>query len=408
MRILIVSQYFWPENFRINDLCEELVKRGHDVTLLTGLPNYPSGTVFEEYKQSPKSFGEYKGARVIRVPIISRGYGSSLRLVLNYLSYVILAGFYGVFKFRKKQFDVTFVYEPSPVTVCLPAIFIRNFKKIPVVFWVLDLWPETLQSVGFVKSEKVLNAVGKLVSYIYNRCDLVLGQSEAFYEGIARYCRDKSKIKYFPSWSEEIFSQQQVNTENPLSAEESTFKILFAGNVGEAQDFPSLLQAAEQLQSSNSNAVFYIVGDGRMFSWLEQEVIKRNLEARIRLLGRQPLEAMPDFYAAADVLLVTLKESPVFAKTIPGKVQTYLAAGKPILTMMTGEGSEVIVRAECGLIADSSDYRKLCQNIESLSVMSREQLSELGDNARKYADTHFNREKLINQLEDWFHSVSYA
>ncbi|KXJ51766.1 MAG: glycosyltransferase WbuB [Thalassospira sp. Nap_22] len=408
MRILIVSQYFWPENFRINDLCEELVRRGHDVTVLTGLPNYPSGTVFDEYKQSPKIFRDYKGVKVIRVPVISRGYGSSLRLVLNYLSYVVLAGFYGIVKFRKKQFDVTFVYEPSPVTVCLPAIAIRKFKKIPVVFWVLDLWPETLQSVGAVKSEKLLNAVGKLVSYIYDRCDLVLGQSEAFYDGIARYCRDKSKIKYFPSWSEEIFSRQQANTDNPLSTEEATFKVLFAGNVGEAQDFPSLLKAAEHLQSINSNAVFYIVGDGRVSAWLEREVFKRGLEKRVRLLGRQALDAMPDFYAEADVLLVTLKKSPVFEKTIPGKIQTYLTAGKPILTMMTGEGSEVIVRAECGLIADSGDYHKLCQNIESLSAMSREELLELGENARKYADIHFNREKLINQLEEWFHSVSYV
>ena len=229
MRILIVSQYFWPENFRINDLCEELIKRGHDVTLLTGVPNYPSGKVFEEYRENPKGFREYKGSRVIRVPIIPRGYGSSLKLVLNYISYVVLAGLYGVFRFRKKQFDVTFVYEPSPVTVCLPAVFIRKFKKVPVVFWVLDLWPETLQSVGVVKSERVLNAVGKLVSYIYNRCDLVLGQSEAFYDGIARYCDDKSKIKYFPSWSEAGFSQQKTNSDNPLAAEESEFKILFAG-----------------------------------------------------------------------------------------------------------------------------------------------------------------------------------
>jgi len=384
------------------------VRRGHDVTVLTGLPNYPSGKVFDEYKQSPKSFRDYKGAKVIRLPIVSRGYGSSIRLVLNYLSYVILAGFYGILKFSKKQFDVTFVYEPSPVTVCLPAIAIRKLKKIPVVFWVLDLWPETLESVGAVRSKKLLNAVGKLVSYIYDHCDLVLGQSEAFYDGIARYCYDKSKIKYFPSWSEEIFSQRQVNTNNTLRSEEAAFKILFAGNVGEAQDFPSLLQAAEQLQSHNSNAIFYIVGDGRLSTWLEQEVIKRGLEERVRLLGRQALEAMPDFYAAADALLVMLKESPVFAKTIPGKVQTYLTAGKPILTMMTGEGSEVIVRAECGLIADSSDYHKLCENIEILSAMSREDLLELGENARQYADIHFNREKLINKLEEWFHSVSYG
>lgn len=404
MRILVVTQYFWPENFRINDLVEEFVKRGHQVTILTGKPNYPSGTLFPEFEAEPENFNHYKGCKVVRVPVTMRGQGSGRKLVANYLSYVMSASLLGYWKLRKDKFDVVFVYEPSPVTVCLPAIFFKKMKGIPVVFWVLDLWPETLEAIGVVKSPKVLSAVGKLVSFIYNRCDLVLGQSKAFYDGIARYCSEKQKIRYFPSWSESVFTDKFVQPIEVMNAYKS-FKVLFAGNVGEAQDFPAIIETAKQLKEMQVNAKFFIVGDGRHSSWVEQEVHSQSLEDYIILLGRHPLEAMPSFYASADALLVTLKESPAFAMTIPGKVQSYMAAGKPILTMLTGEGSRVVREAECGLIADSGDANTLAANIQKMSVMSPAQLISLGANARNYAAREFDRDRLIGQLESWFVEV---
>jgi glycosyltransferase involved in cell wall biosynthesis len=180
---------------------------------------------------------------------------------------------------------------------------------------------------------------------------------------------------------------------------------LFAGNVGEAQDFPAIIETAKQLKEMQVNAKFFIVGDGRHSSWVEQEVHSQSLEDYIILLGRHPLEAMPSFYASADALLVTLKESPAFAMTIPGKVQSYMAAGKPILTMLTGEGSRVVREAECGLIADSGDANTLAANIQKMSVMSPAQLISLGANARNYAAREFDRDRLIGQLESWFVEV---
>lgn len=405
MRILIVTQYFWPENFRINDLVEELVNRGHIVTTLTGKPNYPSGTLFPEYKAEPEKFSEFKGCEVIRVPIVMRGKGSGRRLLTNYFSYVFAASTFGFFKLRKRKFDVTFVYEPSPVTVCLPAIFYKKLKGTPVVFWVLDLWPETIEAIGVVKSPQILSWVGKLVEFIYNRCDLVLGQSKASYDGIAQYCDDKNKIKYFPSWSESVFLEGNNSGVAGLMATDA-FKVLFAGNVGEAQDFQSIISATEVIKKSGQNIKIFVVGDGRAFETVKLEVYNRDLSDVVVLLGRFPLEEMPSFYSAADALLVTLKESRAFSRTIPGKVQTYMAAGKPILTMLSGEGSRVVDEAKCGLTARSGDFTSLAENIMALSRYSQDQLSILGANAKAYAQSEFDRDTLISQLEQWFIMVS--
>lgn len=406
MKILIVSQYFWPENFRINDLCAQLVKRGNDVTLLTGKPNYPTGVVFSEFKENPSAFNQYAGCEVIRVPMTARGNSGRLKLIINYFSYVFSASLLGAWKLRRQSFDVIFVYEPSPVTVCLPAIFIKKLKKIPVVFWVQDLWPETLESLGVVRSGRLLGWIGKLVSFIYNHCDLILGQSRAFYGGIARYCDAKEKIKYFPNWAEEVFKENGAASVPKIATFKDDFKVLFAGNVGDAQDFPAILSAAEIIKNKKIKAKFFIIGDGRMFDWVSKEISRRQLNDYVYLLGRHPLDTMPAFYATADVLLVTLKESLVFSMTIPAKVQSYMTAGKPIVTMLSGEGSRVVSEHRCGLVTESGDYEGLARNIIKMSNMAEAELEALGNNARAYADREFDRDTLIAQLEDWFVEVT--
>ena len=402
MRILVVSQYFWPENFRINDLCAELVSRGHEVTVLTGKPNYPEGKIFSEFDHNPLEFNEYEGCKVVRVPVVCRGKGRTIQLLFNYLSYFLSASVVGSWRLRGKPFDVIFVFEPSPVTVCLPAILLKKFKRAPVVFWVLDLWPETLEAIGVVKSKFILTLVGKLVSFIYNRCDLILGQSKSFYDAIARYCSDENKIKYFPSWSETVFENAITFPIQDIDKHHGIFKILFAGNIGDAQDFPAILNAANILRIKKVNAKIFIVGDGRAFEWVKSEINKQRLCDYVYLLGRHPLETMPSFYASVDSLLVSLQESPVFAMTIPGKVQSYMAAGKPILTMLSGEGSRIIEEAECGYTAKSSDYEQLANNIIAMSELKQETLEMLGAKAKHYAQTEFDRNTLITQLVNWF------
>lgn len=397
MNILIITQYFWPENFRVNDLTRELIKRGHQVDVLTGIPNYPSGEVFADYKANPRDFENYEGANVIRVPMLVRGCGS-FRLVLNYASFVLGACVTGPWKLKNRSFDVIFVYEPSPATVGLPAVFLGWLKKAPVVFWALDLWPETLSAIGIVKSPRILKWVGNMVQFIYDRCALVLGQSRGFLGSLAEHCSEPSKIRYFPSWAEDLFVSERNEFAREVPLKENIFNVVFAGNIGEAQDLPAVVDAAELLRN-DSTIRWLIVGDGRKFDWLKAEVSRRGLENNIQLLGRFPVERMPSFYAHAHALLVSLKKDPVFSLTIPGKVQSYLMAGIPVIGMLDGEGSRVISEARCGAVCAAGDSYGLATAVKELSLTSVEDRARLGLNGRDYAIKEFGREVLMTRLE---------
>lgn len=398
MKILVVSQYFWPENFRVNDLVKEWGRRGHQVTVLTGRPNYPAGKVFDAYREQPNEFAQYEGAQVLRVPMLPRGSGG-VRLMLNYVSFVLGACIYGPFHVRGLDPDVIFVFEPSPVTVGLPAVWLGKIKKVPVVFWALDLWPDTLAAVGVVRSPRALAWVGRMVRFIYNRCTLVLGQSRGFLGNIATYCDDESKIRYFPSWAEEVFTDQSVTPASEVPHRDDEFTVVFAGNVGEAQDMPAVLDAAERL-SDRASVRWVIVGSGRKYGWLQSEVEKRGLRDRVLLPGRFPVERMPSFYAHADALLVSLKSDPVFSMTIPGKVQSYLMAGIPILGMLDGEGAAVIRDANAGLTCAAGDSEALARLVLTLMDQTPDQRAQLGQNGRKYAEREFGRAKLMARLDD--------
>jgi len=397
LRILVVSQYFWPENFRVNDLVKEWVQRGHQVTVLTGIPNYPAGKVFDAYRDQPSDFASFEGAEVVRVPMLPRDSGG-LRLMLNYLSFVVGGGVFGTWRLRGKPADVIFVFEPSPVTVGLPAVWLGKIKNAPVMFWALDLWPETLAAIGVVRSPRVLGWVGHLVRYIYNRCTLVLGQSRGFLGSIARYCDDKAKIRYFPSWAEDVFMDDSVKPAPEVPEWTDGFTVVFAGNIGEAQDMPAVLDAAERLKD-NASIRWVIVGDGRKSDWLQAEVARRGLVKQVLLPGRFPVERMPSFYAHADALLVSLKRDPVFSMTIPGKVQSYLMAGIPLLGMLDGEGAAVIRDAQAGLTCEAGDGAGLAQAVLALAAMATAERHQMGLNGREYAQREFGRAQLMDRLD---------
>jgi len=397
LRILVVSQYFWPENFRINDLVKEWMHRGHEVTVLTGMPNYPAGKVFDAYRAQPAAFAKYEGADVVRVPMFSRGNGG-VRLILNYLSFALSACSVGTWCLRGRPADVIFVFEPSPVTVGLPAVLLGRIKKVPVVFWALDLWPETLAAIGVVRSPRILAGVGHMVRFIYNRCTLILGQSRGFLGSIAKYCDDKAKIRYFPSWAEDVFMAGSSQPAPEVDRRIDRFTVVFAGNIGEAQDMSAVLDAAESLKDS-VGIRWIIVGDGRKFDWLKSEVIRRGLGKQIFLPGRFPVDRMPSFYAHADALLVSLKSDPVFSMTIPGKVQSYLMSGIPLLGMLDGEGASVINDARAGLTCEAGNSLGLAKAVLTLAAMPLNERKQLGVNGRKYAQQEFGRSQLIDRLD---------
>jgi colanic acid biosynthesis glycosyl transferase WcaI len=399
LRILILTQYFWPENFRVNDLASDLIARGHEVTILTGLPNYPSGRVFEEYRGDPEKFACFEGAEVIRIPMLPRGSGS-LRLMANYASFVLSGLTVGAWKLRGRKFDSIFVFMISPITAVLPAILQRRLKRAPLFVWILDLWPETLEAVGVVKSPRLLALVGRLVSYIYRRTDHILVQSRAFMDNVLTYAGKEATVSYFPGWAEPIFQQgtQEIVKAPEVLQYSDSFNVLFAGNVGEAQDFPAILDAAEALPPDAKIRIL-VVGDGRMTPWVEKEVERRGLSNRMVLLGRFTLERMPSFFTSADALLVSLKRDKIFAMTIPGKVQSYLAAGVPLLGMLDGEGARVITEAGAGLVSPSGDGAALARNIDTLAAMVPSERAAMGVRARSYGSTEFDRSSLLNELE---------
>ena len=401
MKILVVSQYFWPETFRVNEIVSELTGRGHELTVLTGRPNYPQGVLDPDFAADPSRFARYAGADVLRVPLRPRGRGS-LRLLLNYWSFVFWGCLMGPWLLRGRQFDAVFVFETSPITSALPAILLKWIKRAPLSMWVLDLWPDTLQAVGMVKTERQLKAVGLLCRFIYRRCDLILGQSRAFIDPIRRWAGTTDRFRYFPQWSEEIFDKPANHT---VPAEEvialgPAFNVVFAGNIGDAQDFPSLLDAA-QLTRERKDIRWIIVGDGRAAPQVRADIARLGLSDTVLMLGRHPVERMPAFFAAADALLVSLKADPIFAMTIPGKVQSYLAAGKPLLGMLDGEGARVIRESGAGFVAASGDAADLARQAIAMADLSEEQRANMGAAGRRYGEANFDRTTLINQLETW-------
>jgi glycosyltransferase involved in cell wall biosynthesis len=397
MRILIVSQYFWPENFRINDLAAELAGRGHSVTVLTGLPNYPGGQVFAEYESDPQRFREFHGADVIRVPLIPRG-KSRVQLALNFASFAISATVVGAWRLRGRRFDAIFVFAPSPITVGLPGVILGMLKKTPVVLWVLDQWPETLQAVGAVKSRLILRGVGSFVSFIYRRCNVILGQSRGFVSQIRRYAGPRPAVEYFPNWSDVAPDFDHVDAAPEVPALPGVLTVLFAGNIGDAQDFPAILEAAEILKDRD-DVRWIVVGDGHRADWVAGEVQRRGLARRMSLLGRFPLERMPSFFKSAGALLVSLRPDPVFALTIPGKVQSYLAAGRPLVGMMDGEGAELIARSDAGLVCNAGDARGLAGILVTLAEAPETERALMGIRAKQLYESEFERDRQISRLE---------
>ncbi len=400
MKILIVSQYFWPEDFRINDLALRLKDQGHLVSVLTGLPNYPSGRIYKGFGLNSCGKSNFDGINVFRVPIFARRTGKAWQLLLNYLSFAFWASLFTPFLCRD-NYDVIFVFEPSPVTVGLPAILLKWLKSSPIVFWVQDLWPETLVAVGVIKSRKILKIVDHLVRFIYSKCDLILVQSRVFTAYIKNQDVPADRIRYFPNSAEAFYKPVKIFPDDPEKQLMPVgFRLVFAGNIGDAQDFETILAAAEKLKSY-PDIKFVIIGDGRKFQWVKEQIVKRGLEGQVCLLGRYPAEQMPRFFSLADALLVTLKSNPVFALTIPSKIQSYLASAKPIIAALDGEGARVVNDADAGFTCPAGSSRQLADCVAAMYELSEEKRQSLGYNARKYFEENFEIGMLMDRLGGW-------
>jgi glycosyltransferase involved in cell wall biosynthesis len=404
LRILVITNHFHPENFRINDLALGLRERGHDITVFTGVPDYPDGKIYKGYGVFRRRREIWEGIKVVRFPLIPRGKGRGIDLALNYLSSAFFSTFLAPLCCRER-YDLIFVFESSPITIGLPAIILRKLRKIPVFFWVLDLWPESLSATGAIRSPFLLGQVRKLVRCIYRNCDRLLISSRGFEKSIKETGGYEDRIEYFPNWVEpEYFASPVLSRGASLPKLPAGFRVLFAGNIGAAQDFPTILGAAERLKDY-PDIQWVILGDGRRADWLLDQVKVRKLEKSFHLLGKYPPDTMPGFFAQADALLVTLKKDPIFALTVPGKVQSYMACGRPVIAGMDGEGSQVIEEAGAGLTCPAESPDALADRVLSLYKMSIEDRQAMAERGRQYSLKHFNREILFSRLEDQMRST---
>ena len=403
MKILVSSQHFWPENFRINDLVQALIERGLKVDVLTGKPNYPEGRYFPGYRGWGCQREQWSGATIFRVPLAARGSGRALRLVINYLSFIGSGLLFAPWLLRRRSYNVVFVYASSPLLQAIPAIFLSWLKQCPVVVWIEDLWPESLAATGYVRNRLILAGVGRVVRFIYRHSDLLLVPSRAFEPSVAAAAPGKP-IVYYPNSVEAVFCDPAIGEQPDVPGLDTGFPVVFAGNIGTAQVVDVIVEAASLL-SAYSDIRFVMLGGGSRREWLLQEVQARGL-TNVYIPGRYPVEAMPGILKKASALLVTLADEPIFSVTVPGRIQTYLAAGRPILASLNGEGARLVIEAEAGLASPAEDPRALADAVLQLFRMAPAEREKMGMNGRRYFSEHFDRELLVDQLLDHFRSVT--
>lgn len=391
MKILLICQYFYPEQFRVNDICFELAKEGHEVTVLTGLPNYPSGIVAKKYRYFKNRKEEINGVKIIRSWLFERGKGT-IRLAINYISFAICSTIKALF--IKKDFDVILVYQLSPVTMAIPGMLLKKLTKKPLLLYCQDLWPASVVAAGISSESRVYKILLKLSKWIYKSADEIFISSKMF----EKYFKDtlgiENNISYLPAYAESLF--ENINLKN---TGDEDINLVFAGNVGEVQSVETIIYAANELKD-NKEINFHIIGDGSSLKKCEKLVETLNID-NVIFHGRFPINEMPEFYEMADAFLVTLKANEAICYTLPNKVQSYMAAGKPIIGAIDGETQSVIAAAECGACCEAENYKQLANNVRQFAI-EKDKHYFYGLNSRKYYDENFSRRAYMERLNSLF------
>lgn len=385
MKILVICQYYHPEPFRISDICEELVRHGHEVTVVTGVPNYPEGIVYNGYENGAHRDEIINDVQVYRCNTIARKTGTLYRF-LNYYSYADSSTRF--IKTLPGDFDVVFINQLSPVMMAKAGIKYANLHRKPCILYCLDLWPESLIAGGIGKGSKIYNHYHRVSERIYRAVDRILITSRSFSEYFEKeFGIDKRKISYLPQYAEDLFGDV------PPKEPGDVCDLVFAGNIGTAQSVITIVKAAEILKDEPVR--FQIVGSGIELDNLQKYVEEHGL-TNVTFYGRRPLEEMPQFYAMADAMLLTLESDPILSMTLPGKLQSYMAAGKPVIAAIDGEARRVIEESGCGFCGKAEDEKRLAENI--MCFVKSKDKQALSDNARTYYEQHFDKHKFISRL----------
>lgn len=399
MKIAIFTSVYYPEHFLINSLSTEFVKKGNEVQVYTGLPNYPQGKFFPGYSWRGPYREKYEGVDVIRVPMVPRGKNFK-GLILNYASSLI-SGCLSIF--RLKRPDISLVFATSPIMVAIPAIIVRWIYGVPVVIWLQDLWPESISSVGALSSDSfIIRLIGRMVKWIYDHSDFILIQSPFFEENLKKYNFPLARTAYLPNWAEETIGKQSPDW---LKIEPHQFIATFAGNIGIAQSVDTIYEAAKLLQE-HKNIKFLIVGDGREKERLKNKSHEEGLK-NISFVGRKPFSDMGGLFQVSDVLIVTLRKQEIFQNTIPAKVQQYLASGRPLICATGGIGNKIVSESQGGFVCNPENASELAEAVLKMYRLSSEERKEMGERGNAFASQHFDRsgivEKILSHLEEVFH-----
>lgn len=398
MKVLIVSQSFYPDTFAINDIVQKLVRNGHSVTVLTGLPDYTTSRIPEEYRFGKNRKQSINGASVFRVPTVARRHGPIWRS-LNYVSFALNGSIFAI-THKWDNIDVIYVWQVSPVTMAIPAIVLKRKLKKPLFLYCLDIWPECVKAMGFKENTVLYNIIKKISRWIYNKCDHIAVSSKPFFGYLEQVNDvDKNKISYLPQYAISDLVNRDYRKDKA-----DNYDFVYIGNIGKAQDMDCLIKAISLL-NNKKKATFHIIGGGSEYENTVRLAEEHNIE-NIHFYGPKPFEEASEFYKIADACILTLDGSNHIGDTLPGKLQTYMAAGKPIIGAMNGAGKEVIEESGCGLCAAAGDYRGFADLLDRY-IDHYEDFSDCGDNGRKYYLTHFTAEIHFKELEKELSDLIY-
>lgn len=390
MKILVICQHYWPEPYYLADVCEELVRRGHEVHVVTDVPNYPMGTIYPEYRHGKQRNQVRNGVRITRTFTIGRRHNILFRF-LNYYSYAISST--RCVKRFSEAYDIVFTNQSSPVMMVRAAMAYAAKWGKKAVLYCMDLWPASLAAGGIKERSLIYRYYRKVSEKLYKKADSILITSKMFREYLeTNFDIQDDRIHYFPQYADNCFELSN----SAAKKAKDTVDFMFAGNIGAAQSLDTVIRTAD-LMRNDSWLRWHIVGDGSELGHLKKLVHEMGLDGTVVFHGRKPAEEMPKYYAMADAMLVTLTKDPFISMTLPGKVQTYMAAGKPIIASADGEIPLVLREAECGYCAPAEDPEGLAKAVACF--LERGEWGELGKNARKYYQSHFTRERFMNSLE---------
>ena len=399
-RILIVTQYIYPENFKSNELAFELAKRGHHVDVLTGIPNYPEGVYYKGYGLFRRRVETIRGVHFYRCIQTPRGRkASGVGLALNYVSFVFFSFFWIILFFAwKKKYDAIITHEPSPITQLIPAIILGKIRRVPVYSWIMDIWPDAMKnSVSDSFYKKVAPLLTSITEWTYKNSYKILITSKGFEELICRNNDYHDKMVYYPNWSIDL---KKIPANYPIPVLPEGFKIMLAGNLGEAQNLDAIGEAM-LLMKDVKEVKWIFVGDGSWKKWLDDFITNNHLQETAFTLGRFPGEAMATFYQHADAMLITLRGGFIdLDMTVPARMQSYMSAGRPVLGMIGPGVQELIKEADCGYAVQAGDYRALVDVIKNKVLSDRDAFEIKGSNGRKHFEKEFTLDHCIDHIEE--------